>query len=354
MSLRSISLFINSINESKNENKDLTIETFHFTESTPATQFERQIQITFNVVPVSIIFIQNSKTMKLPPDPSVLAKIIPETFNEPLQLISIQNNSTLNVKSVVSGEIVTSINATTEPELRVLLAAAYRLFDFYGWTDLIYNHITVRIPGTEHFLINPFGLLYSEISASSLIKIDCSGNIIDQGNTNLGVNRAGFVIHSAIHLARDDLNCVMHCHEPSITAIACTKSGFLHNLNQNAAIIGEVAYHEYEGIVVSLGERQRLKESLGDKNVLVLRNHGIVTCGNTVGAAFVLMWNVLRASQIQNRAIASGLDNLHFPSNESVISTKKIASEFNKEGVGQKEFCALLRMLDRIDSSYRL
>jgi len=240
-------------------------------------------------------------------------------------------------------------------ETRIMLAGAYRLFDIFGWTDLIYNHLTARVPGQENaFLINPFGLLFSEIKASSLIKIDIEGNVLDGGCTSFGINQAGYVIHSAIHSARPDLQSVMHCHSTSGVAVAASKEGLLP-ISQNRAIIGHVTYHDYEGISVSLEERGRLVTDLGPTcKIMILRNHGLLSCGSTIPEAFFNMYMLNRACEMQVAALSVGKDNLRLLDKKYQDFTEKTAASFNPEGIGQKEFVALLRKLDSIDQSYKL
>ena len=167
-----------------------------------------------------------------------------------------------------------------EKNLRCKLASVYRLVDLYGWSQIIYNHITVRVDQQhEHFLINPFGLQYPEITASSLIKIDLQGNVIDPGTTNLNFNRAGFVLHSAIHAARPDIKAIIHLHHAPCVAISCLKHGLL-TICQEAAIIGDVSYHDYKGLAIDENLRDLVARDLGPVNkVLILRNHGVITCG---------------------------------------------------------------------------
>eukprot|EP01114_Cavostelium_apophysatum_P022394 TRINITY_DN8087_c0_g1_i1.p1 TRINITY_DN8087_c0_g1~~TRINITY_DN8087_c0_g1_i1.p1 ORF type:complete len:356 (-),score=68.36 TRINITY_DN8087_c0_g1_i1:51-1094(-) len=252
---------------------------------------------------------------------------------------------------------ITKERSPQENALRVQLAAAYRLFDIYGWTDLIYNHLTVAIKETEtekHFLINPFGLLFSEITASSLVTIDLEGNIADPGTTQFGINPAGYVIHSAIHNGRKDVKCIMHCHSNAGTAVSCMKDGLM-SISQNAAILGPVAYHDYEGLAVNLDERKRLVDDLGPvKKVMILRNHGILSCGSTIAEAFFNMFMLNKCCEIQIAALSAGKENLTFPPNDTQEFTQNAAANVNPEGIGEKEFKALLRKLDRIDPSYRM
>jgi len=180
----------------------------------------------------------------------------------------------------------------SEQRTRIELAAAYRLFHLFGWTDLIYNHLTAAVPEEDgHFLINPFGLLFNEITASSLIKVDLNGNIIDPGNTTFQINKPGFLLHSCIHKARNDIKSVMHCHSTAGVAVACYKDGLLP-LSQNAHIIySTISYHNYEGIVITTDEQKHIVADLGPKNkILILRNHGLVTCGDSIAEAFFYMY----------------------------------------------------------------
>ncbi len=181
---------------------------------------------------------------------------------------------------------------------RVELAAAYRVFDHFGWTELLFNHITLRLPGeSPSFLINPFGLHYSEVTAANLVRIDHRGEPLDP--TPFRVNRAGFVIHSAIHAARADAHCVMHTHTTAGIAIACKEAGLGHDDFYGAQLFGDVAYHAFEGITVHADEGPRLIASLGDKRVLVLRNHGLLVVGGDVFDAFRRIWTLHRACEVQ-------------------------------------------------------
>jgi ribulose-5-phosphate 4-epimerase/fuculose-1-phosphate aldolase len=184
------------------------------------------------------------------------------------------------------------------------LACVYRLFDHFGWHELIYNHVTVRVPGEEgHFLINPFGLMYREVNASNLVKIEVDGNIV------LGehpVNRAGFVIHSAIHRSRDDAHAVAHTHTTAGQAVSCQEHGLLPMSFTAMLFHGRVAYHDYEGITLDLDEQERLLADLGDKNAMILRNHGLLTCGRTLADAFQEMYQLQRSCEVQIAALAGG------------------------------------------------
>src|SRR6186997_1427371 len=191
-----------------------------------------------------------------------------------------------------------------EWQVRVDLAAAYRLVADFGWDDLVFTHISARVPGPEHhFLINPFGMMYEEITASSLIKVDLDGKIISNSNADYGINLAGYVIHSAIHAARHDVQCVLHTHTNAGMAVSTLKCGLLP-LTQTAMRWGRVAYHDFEGVVVDKDEQKRLVANLGDSEVMILRNHGLLACGITIAQAFNSIYRLERACQTQLLAMA--------------------------------------------------
>jgi ribulose-5-phosphate 4-epimerase/fuculose-1-phosphate aldolase len=248
---------------------------------------------------------------------------------------------------------------TEEREARVNLAACYRLAAHYGWTDLIYTHISARVPGSdEHYLLNPFGFMFDEITASSLVKVDLEGNKV--GDSPHPIHRAGFVIHSAIHAARPDAGCVIHSHTRAGMAVSMMKRGLMP-LSQHAMLFaGKVAYHESEGFALDLEERERLARDLGDKPVMILRNHGTLVAGETVAQAFSMMWHLEKAMQAQVDALASGL-TLTMPSKkvakataERGFSNAKIEEyAAGQSPLGRLEWPGLLRMLDRIDPSFR-
>ena len=185
-----------------------------------------------------------------------------------------------------------------EWQLRLELAACYRLFDWMGWTELIYNHITVRVPGPErHYLINPYGLWYTEITASNLVKVNLAGEPVD--GSRYPVNRAGFVIHSAIHAARDDAHCIIHTHTTAGAAVSCKKGGLRYDNFYSAVLYGQVAYHDFEGGTTDTAEQPRLVNSLGSKPVLILRNHGLLVACPSLPEAFSTYWTLQRACEIQ-------------------------------------------------------
>jgi ribulose-5-phosphate 4-epimerase/fuculose-1-phosphate aldolase len=189
--------------------------------------------------------------------------------------------------------------------IRVDLAAAYRLVDRYGWSELAGNHISARIPGPEHhFLINPHGMLYDQITASSLVKIDCGGNVV--GESAYPVNPAGFVIHSAIHMAHPHLTCVLHCHAPGGVAVSCTREGLLPMSQHSLVLMGWLAYHDYEGVALDEDERSRIVRDLGDGRMMILRNHGLLTVGESIGEAFVWMHRLEKSCKWQISALSAG------------------------------------------------
>src|ERR1700684_875224 len=199
-----------------------------------------------------------------------------------------------------------------EWQARTDLAACYRLVDAYGMTDLIYNHITARIPGTEHLLINLYGLLYKEITASSLVKIDAEGNIIWKPDTDYGINVSGYVIHGAIHKARPDVACVLHTHTRAGMAVAAMKCGLLPLSQTSIRFVGHIRYHDYGGPAVDPAERERVGADLGPHDALVMRNHGLLTCGPTIQQAFNTMYQLEMSCQSQVDAMA-GRNELSMP-----------------------------------------
>ncbi|KAF1377622.1 hypothetical protein PFLUV_G00202680 [Perca fluviatilis] len=245
-----------------------------------------------------------------------------------------------------------------EKLLRCKLAAFYRLADLFGWSELIYNHITVRVNSDqERFLIIPFGLLYSEVTASSLVKINLQGEIVDRGSTNLGVNQAGFILHSAIYAARPDVKCIVHIHTSAGGAVSAMKCGLLP-ISPEALSLGEVAYHDYQGILVDEEESTLIQRNLGpNSKVLILRNHGLVSVGETVEEAFYYIHNLVTACEIQVRTLASagGPDNLVLLDPTKYKSRPRVPepavdgpSTHPKWLVGEQEFEALMRMLDNL------
>jgi ribulose-5-phosphate 4-epimerase/fuculose-1-phosphate aldolase len=234
---------------------------------------------------------------------------------------------------------------------RVQLAGVYRVFAHLGWAELIYNHISLRVPDAEnHFLINPFGLHYSEVTASNLVKVDIDGNVV--GHSDWPINPAGFTFHGAIHATLPDAHCVMHVHTTPTLAVCCTQEGLSYTNFYAAQLYGQVAYHAFEGITVHLDEGQRILASAGDKRVLLLRNHGPVVIGQTLAQAFNLMWLVQRACEVQVASQALGpLRSIPEPVLEKCV---RDSLNFNPRfGAGEDSLAAMLRLADRIDPSYR-
>lgn len=243
--------------------------------------------------------------------------------------------------------------APGEWEARIDLAAAYRLVALYGWDDLIFTHLSARVPGPEHhFIINPYDMMFEEITASSLVKIDVDGNPV--GASDHPVNPAGFTIHSALHMAREDAAAVMHLHTAHGQAVSAMEFGLLPH-TQTAMIAGhDVAYHDYEGIATDLEERERLVADIGTKHAMILRNHGTLTIGKSVGQCFVRLYFLERACEAQVHMLSAGRENLNTPP-QGV--EKKVAHQSDAKGMGmvaeRLAWPALLRKLDRIDPGFR-
>lgn len=240
-----------------------------------------------------------------------------------------------------------------ERELRQQLAAAYRIFDHLGWCELIYGHISLRVPGPDHhFLINPYGLRYDEMTASSLVKIDLDGNLVEP--SDYPFNPAGFVIHSAVHEHRENAHCVMHTHTRSGMAIAALECGLLPISMNAMSFHGRVAYHDYEGSTLLLEERENLARDLGSADAFILRNHGLLTIGQTVAEAFLYLYRLERACQVQLDAMACGSPLIHPPAaaiERSVAQMREFAQ--CAADIGQLEFDALVRLMDQQDPSFR-
>lgn len=239
-----------------------------------------------------------------------------------------------------------------EWQVRVDLTAAYRLVAAFHWDDLVFTHITARVPGTEdQFLINPYGLLFEEITASSLIKIDLQGNKLD--DSPYPVNPAGFTIHSAIHAARHDAQCVLHTHTLNGVAVSAQKQGVLPLSQQSIFVLASLAYHDYEGVALREDEKARLVADLGDRNFLMLRNHGLLTLGPSVADAFLAMYLFEAVCAIQVRALAGGGELI--PIDPTIIGTAQAQARqvTRGQGAGALTWPGLLRRLDRISPGYR-
>lgn len=237
-----------------------------------------------------------------------------------------------------------------EWQLRIDLAACYRLVAHHGWDDLIYTHISARLPGTDQYLVNPFGLGFDEVTASNLVKIDLEGNIL--GDTPYEVNPAGFTIHSAVHEAREDAHCVLHLHTKETIAVATLKEGLLPLSQYSMFSLSSLSYHGYEGLAVNADEKKRLQDDLGSNNHLLLHNHGALTCGPTVGDAFMRMYDLQQACEIQLMIQATGKDVINVP--QPILDNIYKQANVVHSGVtgGQKSWPAMLRKAYRLDPSF--
>jgi ribulose-5-phosphate 4-epimerase/fuculose-1-phosphate aldolase len=232
-----------------------------------------------------------------------------------------------------------------EWQARVELAACYRLVDLYGMSDLIYNHITARIPGTQdHLLINLYGLLYKEITASSLVRISLDGEILWKPDTDYGINKSGYVIHGCIHRARPEVKCVLHTHTRAGMAVASTQRGLLPLTQTSMRFVGHLGYHDYEGPSIDTGERERLVRDLGPHDAMILRNHGLLTCGATVQQAFNTMYQLELSCRAQADAMASGAELL-LPPREILEKTAHLYQPGTRRPYGVLEWPAMLRLL---------
>jgi ribulose-5-phosphate 4-epimerase/fuculose-1-phosphate aldolase len=231
-----------------------------------------------------------------------------------------------------------------EWQTRVDLAACYRLVDAYGMTDLIYNHITARIPGTEHLLINLYGLLYKEITASSLVKIDLEGNIVAKPDTDYGINVSGYVIHGAIHKARPDVACVLHTHTRAGMAIAAMSCGLLPLSQTSIRFVDHIGYHDYEGPAIEVDERERLVRDLGPHDAMIMRNHGLLTCGATIQQAFNTMYQLEMSCRSQVDAMAARTE-LTMPGENVLAHTAHLYQPGTRRPYGVLEWPAMLRLL---------
>ena len=241
--------------------------------------------------------------------------------------------------------------SSEEWKIRVDLAAAYRLVAHYGWDDLIFTHLSARVPGPEHhFLLNPYQLMFEEVTASSLVKVGMDGNPV--GETPFMTNAAGFTIHSAIHMAREDAQAVIHLHTPHGQAVSAHGEGLMP-LTQTAMLIrGEVAYHDYEGVAVDLDERERIIADIGDKTAMILRNHGTLAVGETVGEAFLKIYFLERACEAQVKALSAGEANLNNPPQGSPEVAAQQGKASLKMGANLLAWPALLRKAYRLDPSF--
>ena len=253
----------------------------------------------------------------------------------------------MNVRAV---ELRSTVSAE-EWQQRVDLAACFRLVAAFGWDDLVFTHISARVPGPEHhFLINPYGMMFGEITASSLVKVDLHGRkVID---SPYDVNPAGFTIHSAVHAARDDANCVLHLHSVNGVAVSAQDEGVLPLSQHSMFVLASLAYHDYEGVALDEDEKPRLVRDLGERRFLILRNHGLLTVGRTVAEAFVAMYFLEKTCEMQVRALAGGQKVRHIPA-PIVAGAQAQWDQVTRGAGGDLAWPALLRKLDRENPGYR-
>ena len=258
----------------------------------------------------------------------------------------------MNTSAVTAVASLKNQVSAEEWQTRVDLAACYRLVAHYGWDDLVFTHVTAKIPGGENqFLINPYGMMFGEITASSLVKIDLAGNKLDAANP-FPINPAGFTIHSAIHAARDDAKCVLHVHTPNGVAVSAQKGGVLPISQQSIFVLASLAYHGYEGVALNEDEKPRLVHDLGDKTFFMLRNHGLLTVGATIADTFQAMYIFEATCMIQIRAQAGGGELIPIP--QPIIDGAVAQEKSVTKGLGGNlAWPGLLRKLDRIDMSFR-
>lgn len=242
--------------------------------------------------------------------------------------------------------------SAAEWQTRVHLAACYRLIALYGWDDLIFTHISAKVPGTEDFLINPYGMMFDEITASSLVKIDLAGNKLM--DSPYDINPAGYTIHSAIHEVRHDVECVLHIHTPAGIAVSAQKGGLLPLSQQALLVLPSLAYHGYEGVALNHDEKGRLQADLGDKHLMILPNHGLLTAATSIADAFLMMFTLQRACEIQIMAQSGGGELIHIP--QPVLDGARAMVQGvmkTKQGMGGAlPWPALLRKLDRTNPGY--
>jgi len=251
---------------------------------------------------------------------------------------------------MIRPDLKASVSAE-EWQLRVDLAACYRLVALHGWSDLVFTHISAKLPGPDHhFLINPYGALFEEITASSLVKVDLHGNII--GDSPFPVNPAGFTIHSAVHAAREDVGCVLHTHTVNGIGVSAQKGGVLPISQQSIFVLSSLGYHGYEGVALRDDEKPRLVNDLGGNTFLMLRNHGLLTVGASIADAFLAMYLFETTCAIQLRAQSGGGELVHV--HPMIVATaQEQAAQVTRNLGGQLAWPALLRKLDRIDASFR-
>ncbi|WJG08295.1 class II aldolase/adducin family protein [Aliiglaciecola sp. LCG003] len=248
---------------------------------------------------------------------------------------------TLSVQNQVSSE---------EWQTRIDLAACYRIVAHYGWDDLVFTHISARVPGPEHhFLINPYGLMFDEITASNLVKVDLQGKIVM--DTEFNINPAGFTIHSAVHEAREDAKCVMHLHTTQGVAVSVLRNGLEAYSQQSLFALASMAYHDYEGVALNPDEKTRLVADLADKSFMILRNHGLLTCGESIADTFLFMFLLQRSCEIQLQAQATGQPLIRI-ADPILQGIQAQAKQVTRSAGGALAWPGILRKLDRINPGY--
>ncbi|MBF7072337.1 class II aldolase/adducin family protein [Glaciecola sp. MH2013] len=249
--------------------------------------------------------------------------------------------NTESLKNQVSSE---------EWNTRVDLAAAYRMVAHYGWDDLVFTHISARVPGPEHhFLINPYGMMFDEVTASSLVKVDIRGNKVME--SDFDINPAGFIIHSAVHESREDAKCVMHLHTNAGIAVSTLKEGLQAYSQQSLFALSSLSYHDYEGVALNPDEKSRLVADLGSTMFMILRNHGLLTCGSSIAEAFTFMYLLQRSCEIQLQAQATGQEMLKIP-DQILAGIQAQAKEVTKSAGGELAWPGILRKLNRTNPGF--
>jgi ribulose-5-phosphate 4-epimerase/fuculose-1-phosphate aldolase len=256
--------------------------------------------------------------------------------------IAIQGKDKMNVKETVSAE---------EWQQRVDLAACYRMVASYGWDDLVFTHISARVPGPEHhFLINPYGMLFEEVTASSLVKVDLAGNKVLESEYN--INPAGFTIHSAVHEARDDAKCVLHLHTSEGIAVSIQEEGLKAYSQQSLFALSSMSYHDYEGVALNPDEKTRLVADLGNTNFMILRNHGLLTCADNIPDAFLAMFILQRSCEIQIMAQSTGTPLIPIP-DKILAGIQAQGEQVTRSAGGALAWPGILRKLDREQADYK-
>jgi ribulose-5-phosphate 4-epimerase/fuculose-1-phosphate aldolase len=257
----------------------------------------------------------------------------------------------MNARINVSSDDVRRSVSPEEWQIRVDLAACYRMVAHYRWDDLVFTHISARVPGPEHhFLINPYGFMFDEVTASSLVKVDLAGNRVMP--SPYSINPAGYIIHSAVHEAREDAHCVVHVHTRDGVAVSCQEQGLLPISQIGLFALSSLAYHNYEGVALNPAEKARLVADLGRSNFMILRNHGLLTCGRTVPEAFLFMYSLQRACETQLAAQSSGAELIPVP--QPIVDGFRVQAEKVLSNLGAEiVWPGVLRKLDRLDPSFR-